>query len=64
MRDSATGGYGIYLVFWFGNEHMPRAPAGARPASASELRRCLKSTLSDEEARKISVVVVDVTPPR
>ena len=63
-RDSATGGYGIYLVFWFGNEHMPRAPAGARPASASELRRCLKSTLSDEEARKISVVVVDVTPPR
>ena len=63
-RDPATGGYGIYLVFWFGNEHMPRAPAGARPASASELRRCLKSTLSDEEARKISVVVVDVTPPR
>ena len=64
MRDPATGGYGIYLVFWFGKEHMPRAPTGARPASASELRQCLKSTLSDEEARKISVVVVDVTPPR
>ena len=62
-RDPATGGYGIYLVFWFGKEHMPRAPTGARPASASELGQCLKSTLFEEEARKISVVVVDVTPP-
>ena len=63
MRDPATGGYGIYVVFWFGKEHMPRAPTGARSASASELRQCLKSTLSEEEARKISVVVVDMTPP-
>ena len=62
-RDPATGGHGIYLVFWFGIEHMPRAPTGARPASASELGQCLKSTLSDEEARKISVVVMDLTPP-
>ena len=62
-RDPATGGHGIYLVFWFGKEYMPRAPTGARPASASELREFLKSTLSEEEARKISVVVVDVTPP-
>ena len=62
-RDPATHGYGIYLVLWFGTRHIPRAPTGARPASASELRQCLKSTLSDEEARKISVVVVDATPP-
>ena len=62
-RDPATDGYGIYLVFWFGKERIPPAPTGARPASASELRQCLKSTLSDEEARKISVVVVDATPP-
>ena len=62
-RDPATDGYGIYLVLWFGQQHMPPAPTGARPASAIELRQCLKSTLSEEEARKISVVVVDVTPP-
>ena len=62
-RDLATDGYGVYLVFWFGREHMPRAPMGVRPASASELSRCLKLTLSEEETRKISVVVVDVTPP-
>ena len=62
-RDPATDGYGIYLVLWFGQQHMPPAPAGARPTSASELRRCLQSTLSEDEARKISVVVVDVTPP-
>ena len=62
-RDPATGGYGIYVVFWFGKEHIPRARTGTRSASASELRQCLKSTLSEEEARKISVVVVDMTPP-
>ena len=62
-REPATDGYGIYMVLWFGTEHVRRAPAGARPASASELRHCLQSTLSEDEARKISVVVVDVTPP-
>ena len=63
-RDPATHGYGVYLVFWFGGEHTPLASAGTRPVSAAELRERLTSTLSAEEARKISVVVMDVTPPR
>ena len=62
-RDPATDGYGIYLVLWFGPQHMPPARAGARPTGARELRHSLQSTLSEDEARKISVVVVDVTPP-
>ena len=62
-RDPATSGHGIYLVFWFGEEHIPAAPAGARPNSADEFRERLQSTLFENEARKISVVVIDVTPP-
>ena len=62
--DPATNGYGIYLVFWFGEKYTPQPPTGTRPVSAEELRERLKSTLSADEARKISVVVIDVTPPR
>ena len=62
-RDPATSGHGIYLVFWFGEEHTPAAPAGVRPTSADELRERLQSTLFENEARKISVMVIDVTPP-
>lgn len=62
-RDPGTSGHGIYLVFWFGEEHTPAAPTGARPNSTDELRERLQSTLSVGEAHKISVVVVDVTPP-
>ena len=40
-NDPATGGYGIYLVFWFGQEryisHLP--PEAALPATATELER-------------------------
>ena len=47
-------GYGIYLVFWF----------GAPPATAEELQDRLQATLSPEEARKISVCVIDVRRPQ
>ena len=65
VSEPATGGYGIYLVFWFGTEHTPRSPAGVRPASADELREQLEAMLSTEERRKISACVIDVSaPPR
>ena len=57
----ATGGYGIYLVFWFGKDEMPPPPTGAPPASPDELRLRLEATLSDAARRKISVVAVDVS---
>ena len=61
--DPATGGYGIYLVLWFGEGETKLSPSGARPATSEELRERLAGTLSDEEARKIEVCVIDVSKP-
>jgi len=61
VRDPETDGYGIYLVFWFGEEYTQAAPNGRRPNSPEELRTRLESDLSPEEARKLSVCVVDVS---
>ena len=58
-----TDGYGIYLVFWFGKDHTQSPPAGTRPANAKELKKRLEATLSPDEARKISVCVIDVSRP-
>ena len=62
-NTSDTGGYGIYLVFWFGKEHTQRPPSGDRPADPDELRERLEATLTPVEARKISICVVDVSRP-
>ena len=63
--DPATGGYGIYMPLWFGREDcQPTSPPhGPRPATAEELRQRLEQDLTPDEARKISVVVLDVTKP-
>ena len=63
--DPATEGYGIYLVLWFADPDKPisRSPNGVRPSSPDELKRWLEQDLSPEEARKISVIVMDVTKP-
>ena len=62
--DPETGGYGIYLVFWFGKEHT-QSPSGGRPAEPEELceRLAADANLSPVEARKISICVVDVSRP-
>ena len=61
-RDPGAAGYGIYLVFWLGNEpgrcQMPES--GPRPKSAAALEERLRDTLSPEEARLISVRVIDI----
>ena len=56
-----TDGYGIYLVFWFGKDRTPPPPSGTRPTNAEELQKRLEATLSPDEARKISVCVIDVS---
>ena len=61
VRDPATDGYGIYLVFWFGKELTQPPPDGKRPETPAELQERVKATLSVEEARKISVCVIDVS---
>ena len=57
-----TDGYGIYLVFWFGKEHTQASEEG-RPSNSEELKKRLYATLSPNEARKISVCVIDVSRP-
>ena len=63
--DPATEGYGIYLVLWFADRDKlaTRHPDGIRPSTPAELRRWLVQELTAEEARKISVIVMDVTKP-
>ncbi len=64
--DPDTDGYGIYLVFWFGEIDGCRTkspPSGTRPTNAEELKKRLEATLSPNEARKISVCVIDVSRP-
>ncbi len=64
--DPDTDGYGIYLVFWFGEIDGRRTqppPSGTQPTNPEELKKRLESTLSPNEARKISVCVIDVSRP-
>ena len=61
--DPATGGYGIYLVFWFGAEYQRRRADGARPAKPQELRGLLQDSLAEDQAHKIQVCVIDVCRP-
>ena len=63
--DPATKGYGIYLVLWFADPSNPatRHPDGSRPSTPEELRRQLEHELTTDDARKIAVIVMDVTKP-
>ena len=62
-RDPGAGGYGIYLVFWFGRELCQSPESGRRPRNARELEERLRCTLNSEEARLISIRVIDVARP-
>ena len=61
--DPGAQGHGIYLVFWFGREHCQRHPLHGRPREAADLAEGLQGTLTPDQARKITVVVVDVSKP-
>ena len=60
-RDPGADGYGIYLVFWFGEQHCQMPHEGARPTSAHNLQERLLDTLSPDEKVKISICVIDVS---
>ena len=61
--DPATDGYGIYLVLWFADPDRPatRHPDGSRPNTPDELQHRLEQERTADEARKITVIVMDVT---
>ena len=63
--DPATGGYGIYLVLWFGEaagRRIPPPPFGTRPDGPDTLQARLEQLLTPDEKRRISVCVMDVSP--
>lgn len=63
-QEPGANGHGIYLVFWFGPKWTKATPPqGVGPKTAQELEKSLCDTLSNAEARKVSVVVVDVSDP-
>lgn len=61
--DPGSGGYGIYLVFWFGEDkgrRVPVPPAGiARPTTAVEMEAALRQMYSGEEWNRIEFFCVD-----
>jgi hypothetical protein len=62
--DPGSGGYGIYLVFWFGEDEqdrrVPAPPAGiARPTTAAEMEAALRQMYSGEEWNRIEFFCVD-----
>ena len=60
--DPATGGHGVYLVFWFGDGKIPPPSLGRRPTGPDELRLRLEEQLTEPERRRITVRVIDVSP--
>ncbi len=61
--DPDTDGYGIYLVFWFGKEYARTPHERGYPDDAEEMKQWLEDSLSPEQARKISVCVIDASKP-
>jgi hypothetical protein len=66
-RDPQAQGYGIYLVFWFGNDRpqsMRRPPKPlSQPSNAQELENALRALIKSTDQDRLAVVVVDVTRP-
>lgn len=63
IRDPASGGHGIYLVLWFGDDCVVPG-TGRRPKSPTELRNRLQQQLSAQQKRFVRVIVLDVSRPQ
>ena len=65
-RDPGAAGYGIYLVFWFGDTEKcpPKKCSGWTPEMAEDVKRRILESLNDRERSLISVCVVDVSNPQ
>lgn len=65
--DEGADGFGIYLVFWFGNNVVPTParPTGENgPMTATELESMLKDELSPDLRARTDVIVFDVSNPK
>ena len=66
-RDPDAAGYGLYVVFWYGDKRKGRVPVGPndqRPASAANLERMLRELVSEDKKERIAVIVLDVSCDR
>ena len=66
-RDPGSKGYGIYLVFWFGESESCKpqiSPNGTKPLGPDELREQLTNSLTSEQRNKIKVCVIDLSKPK
>jgi len=66
-HDPEARGFGIYLVFWFGDDRptpIRLPPDGQpRPTSATEMEAMLRARLAPDRAARTAVIVIDVTKP-
>ena len=51
------------MVVWFGEKYTRSSVSGTRPDNPEEMKQWLEDSLSPEQARKISVCVIDVSIP-
>lgn len=64
VRAPESGGFGVYLVLWFGMRHTKVVPpTGRRPKTPAALRERLQEQLAPDKRGTIKVVVVDVSRP-
>ena len=64
VRAPESGGYGIYLVFWFGQDCMKVVPPhGTLPKTPAEMKERLVQQLEPGYREKIGIVVIDVSRP-
>jgi len=58
--DPRAKGRGIYVGFWFGQpSRIPVSPGGVRPETPQELETMLKTGLTEDELRAITIHVID-----
>lgn len=66
-RDPDASGYGIYVVFWFGDgrtANVPKPPKHIkRPETPEALEASLRSLIHPDYQCKLDVIVIDVTRP-
>jgi hypothetical protein len=64
-HDPDAKGFGIYVVFWFGEKrptNFPTPPNGMeRPKTAAEMEAMLVALLPGDMGKRLAVVVIDVS---
>jgi hypothetical protein len=63
-RDPEAAGYGIYVVFWYGEKRkgsVPAGPGGRTPTSAADMDDMLRKSVPEAKKDRIAAIVLDVS---